>query len=132
MGVEVDGKKRLQLRGLTDDLGNGKIIFVVGMDWTMYVAEKVKGKFHHTSFLAGSAVNGAGMLVLEKGGLVSQITPHSGHYQPGYAEVQALAEYFSRLQVDITTFVWSKPRTWQGAWPFDAEGNLLGELKLDL
>merc|ERR1712196_666448 len=102
--VEVDGKKRLELRGVRDDFHNGKIIFVVDMDWTMYVGEKVKGKFHHTSFLAGSPVQVAGMLELDTGGLVKKLTPHSGHYEPGLEEVKAFVEHLIELNVETTTF----------------------------
>jgi len=102
-----------------DDCHDGKIIFVVDMDWTMYVGKKVKGKFHHTSFLAGTPVQIAGIVELDKGGLVKKLTPHSGHYEPGREEVKAFVEHLIKSNVDTTAFEWVKPKKWKGEWPLN-------------
>jgi len=58
-----------------------KVMFVIGPDETLYVAEKVWGTFHHTSFLGGSVVLGAGSMMVT-GGKLNLVNPHSGHYLP--------------------------------------------------
>lgn len=44
-----------------------KWIFVLSTSKTLYVGKKMKGKFHHSSFLAGGATLAAGRLVVENG-----------------------------------------------------------------
>mmetsp|Transcript_4775 Transcript_4775/g.7423 ORF Transcript_4775/g.7423 Transcript_4775/m.7423 type:complete len:573 (-) Transcript_4775:324-2042(-) len=58
-----------------------KYIYVLSCDDKMYVHKKVKGRFHHTSFLGGATVQAAGGLQADHGQLI-KITPMSGHYQP--------------------------------------------------
>lgn len=46
-----------------------KWIFVLSTSKTLYVGEKNKGTFQHSSFLAGGATLSAGRLVVEDGNL---------------------------------------------------------------
>ncbi|CAI9769491.1 unnamed protein product [Fraxinus pennsylvanica] len=58
-----------------------KYIFVVSTSKKLYIGEKEKGIFHHSSFLAGEATLTAGRLLVEDGKL-KRISPSSGHYKP--------------------------------------------------
>lgn len=58
-----------------------KWIFVMSTCKKLYVGEKKKEKFHHSSFLAGGATLAAGRLIVEHGTLKS-ISAYSGHYRP--------------------------------------------------
>lgn len=55
-------------------------IFVVSPDNQLYVGVYDRGKFNHSSFLAGGSVLSAGEMVLENG-KIKTITDKSGHYQ---------------------------------------------------
>lgn len=50
-----------------DTKGNAKWIFVLSTSKTLYVGQKNKGTFQHSSFLAGGATLSAGRLVAEDG-----------------------------------------------------------------
>jgi predicted transcriptional regulator len=56
-----------------------KWIFVLSTTRALYVGKKQKGKFQHSSFLAGGATTAAGRLVAHQGVLevlISICTPH--------------------------------------------------------
>lgn len=57
------------------------MIYVMSPDGTLYIGDKKREKFHHSSFLSGSAVIAAGSVCVEDGNL-KELTPHSGHYRP--------------------------------------------------
>ena len=72
--------------------GNGFGIFVMGQDGQVYVGSHKVGVFHHSSFLAGGNVAGAGEMAVSGGKLV-ELTNKSGHYQPDDAHnVQVISE----------------------------------------
>jgi hypothetical protein len=77
-----------------------KYIFVVSPDGVFYVGPKVRGKFHHSSFLAGGATLGAGNLLIEDGVLLS-IKPHSGHYMPSAEQFHNLLALLKQSKVDM-------------------------------
>ncbi|KAK1410915.1 hypothetical protein QVD17_37457 [Tagetes erecta] len=56
-------------------------IFVLSPSMVLYIGMKQKGKFAHSSFLAGGATISAGRLVIRDGFLES-VWPYSGHYIP--------------------------------------------------
>lgn len=51
----------------TDDLDGAKWIFVLSTSKALYVGKKTKGKFQHSSFLAGGATLAAGRIVVQDG-----------------------------------------------------------------
>jgi len=62
--------------------GGGNAIFVMDEYGSIYASKiHFRGKFHHSSFLAGQPVASAGEIVVENG-IVKKITRRSGHYQP--------------------------------------------------
>ncbi|KAI5015258.1 hypothetical protein ZWY2020_056648 [Hordeum vulgare] len=66
-----------------------------------YLGPKKKGKFQHSSFLAGGATSAAGRLVAENGTLKA-IWPHSGHYRPTGENFQEFKSFLKDNLVDIT------------------------------
>nr|XP_027104782.1 IQ domain-containing protein IQM3-like isoform X1 [Coffea arabica] len=74
-------KQTGDLLNTTSGLKRAKWIFVMSASKRLYAAEKKKGYFHHSSFLAGGATLAAGRLVAEHG-KVKSISTHSGHYRP--------------------------------------------------
>jgi hypothetical protein len=60
---------------------SGSLIFVMSTKGQMFMGEKVRGRFHHSSFLAGNPVLVAGTVVMEAGRFV-KLMPYSGHYRP--------------------------------------------------
>jgi hypothetical protein len=78
-------------KAITSDGVTGQpaqLIFVVSPSGELYVGEKDREKFHHSSFLAGGPVKAAGTLLMEGGSLVA-ISDLSGHYTPSPEMVKA-------------------------------------------
>ncbi|KAL5230776.1 hypothetical protein ABZP36_029552 [Zizania latifolia] len=73
---------------------DSKWIFVLSTTKALYVGKKEKGKFQHSSFLAGGAIISAGRLVV-KDGILKAIWPYSGHYLP---TEENFREFISHLQ----------------------------------
>ena len=62
--------------------GGGRAIFVLDEQGNLYASNRQKiGEFHHSSFLAGRPVAGAGELIVQDGRLI-EISDRSGHYRP--------------------------------------------------
>jgi hypothetical protein len=77
-------------------LSTGTYIFVLDIESThIYAARKIKGRFHHSSFLAGAPVKCAGTLIIQEGKLVG-FTLHSGHYRPDKKGIEYLHEYLKK------------------------------------
>ncbi|KAJ6699305.1 IQ DOMAIN-CONTAINING PROTEIN IQM3 [Salix purpurea] len=70
-----------QTGDLLHTIQGAKWIFVMSTSKRLYAGEKRKGKFHHSSFLAGGATMAAGRLLAEHG-ILKSISPYSGHYRP--------------------------------------------------
>jgi hypothetical protein len=77
----------------TSKNGTGWACFVISPDDRLYSDSHVNGKFHHSSFLAGAPVKGAGEIVVERGAL-SAFTPKSGHYKPPARTTEMMARWF--------------------------------------
>ncbi|KAE8717071.1 Homogentisate prenyltransferase isoform 1 [Hibiscus syriacus] len=80
---------------------NVKWIFVLSATRKLYVGQKNKGNFQHSSFLAGGATLAAGRLVAEKG-VLKAIWPHSGHYLPTEENFQEFLSFLQEHNVDLT------------------------------
>ena len=101
------------------DTGLMRTVFS-GQGWAIYVespatgyfysASHVKGLFHHSSFLAGAPVRGAGEWRV-RGGLPLLITAKSGHYQPSMAAFLAVLR---SLQHGGVNLVQAKARLFRG------------------
>ncbi|KAI7991840.1 IQ domain-containing protein IQM2 [Camellia lanceoleosa] len=78
-----------------------KWIFVLSTSMTLYVGQKRKGTFQHSSFLAGGATSAAGRIVVEKG-ILKAVWPHSGHYRPTPENFQDFLSFLRRNNVVLT------------------------------
>jgi hypothetical protein len=82
---------------------DGEYIFVLDSEGkTLYAAKKKKGKFQHTSFLAGKPVLCAGVFTLQNE-KITRVYLSSGHYKPPavcLAHIRQFLETPSRLHQD--------------------------------
>ncbi|PUZ40929.1 hypothetical protein GQ55_9G462100 [Panicum hallii var. hallii] len=103
--VIEDGKFLYKKSGQILDTSCGprdaKWIFVLSTSKSLYVGQKRKGTFQHSSFLAGGATSAAGRLVVENGTLKA-IWPHSGHYRPTEENFQEFQSFLKDNMVDLT------------------------------
>jgi len=78
----------------------GKGIFVLDSHGVLYCGTKVRGVFHHSSFVRGHCVKVAGGLTIVDGWLRT-LSPHSGHYQPGQEHVDDMIDDWKGKGVDF-------------------------------
>jgi hypothetical protein len=91
--------------------GDQRLIFVMSPEGRLYAsgAQEV-GRFHHSSFLAGGEVAGAGELVV-RNGRITELTDRSGHYRPDPAQVWETLERLRRSGVDLDQVTYT---SWRG------------------
>ncbi|KAF9281375.1 hypothetical protein BGZ68_006665 [Mortierella alpina] len=77
-----------------------KYIYVTDPKGTLYVAQKKKGNFHHSSFLGGGTVCAAGGIIVNHGKLV-KINPKSGHYRPGQRHFDRLLTNLKNMGISL-------------------------------
>ncbi|KAL5659487.1 hypothetical protein ACJX0J_032650, partial [Zea mays] len=94
-------KKSRQILDTSDGPRDSKWIFVLSTSKNLYVGQKKKGTFQHSSFLAGGATSAAGRLVVEDG-ILKAIWPHSGHYRPTEENFQEFQSFLKDNNVDLT------------------------------
>ncbi|KAG5552263.1 hypothetical protein RHGRI_010369 [Rhododendron griersonianum] len=80
---------------------DAKWIFVLSTSKTLYVGQKHKGTFQHSSFLAGGATLSAGRLVVEEG-ILKAVWPHSGHYLPTEENFEEFMLFMKEHSVDLS------------------------------
>lgn len=78
-----------------------KWIFVLSTTRSLYVGQKKKGQFQHSSFLSGAATTAAGRLVAHNGA-IQAIWPYSGHYHPTEANFNEFLSFLKENHVDLT------------------------------
>ncbi|KAJ8568722.1 hypothetical protein K7X08_030944 [Anisodus acutangulus] len=78
-----------------------KSIFVLSTTRTLYVGQKQKGTFQHSSFLSGGAITAAGRLVAHAG-ILEAIWPYSGHYHPTEENFREFISFLEKHNVDLT------------------------------
>ncbi|XP_073277908.1 IQ domain-containing protein IQM6-like [Primulina huaijiensis] len=78
-----------------------KWIFVLSVSKILYVGQKKKGTFQHSSFLAGGATLSAGRLVVENG-VLKAVWPHSGHYLPTEENFEEFMSFLMQNNVDLS------------------------------
>ncbi|MCL7029839.1 hypothetical protein MKW94_022276, partial [Papaver nudicaule] len=94
-------KQSGELLNTSDESDDAKWIFVLSTSKNLYVGQKKKGTFQHSSFLAGGATSAAGRLVVENGTLKA-VWPHSGHYRPTEQNFQEFVSFLKEHNVDLT------------------------------
>ena len=77
-----------------------KLIFVLSLDDVFYAGIKVRGSFHHSSFLAGRPVKSAGNMTVDKG-VLTALSPHSGHYRPTQKQFDCALSTLRSMGVEI-------------------------------
>ncbi|XP_068342805.1 IQ domain-containing protein IQM1-like [Pyrus communis] len=87
---------------LVDTVEGSKWIFVLSTSRALYVGQKKKGTFQHSSFLSGGATTAAGRLVAHNG-VLEAIWPYSGHYLPTEDNFKEFIIFLKEHQVDLTT-----------------------------
>ncbi|TKW25489.1 hypothetical protein SEVIR_3G123400v4 [Setaria viridis] len=101
--VVVEGGRLAYLQsGLpVNTTDESKWIFVLSTSRSLYVGQKKKGQFQHSSFLAGGATSAAGRLVA-KDGVLKAIWPYSGHYLPTEENFNEFISFLQEHHVDLT------------------------------
>ncbi|KAJ0985475.1 hypothetical protein J5N97_003831 [Dioscorea zingiberensis] len=85
---------------LVSTVEGSKWIFILSTTRKLYVGQKNKGTFQHSSFLAGGATTAAGRLVAENG-VLKAIWPYSGHYLPTEENFKVFITFLQENQVDL-------------------------------
>ncbi|XP_047948621.1 IQ domain-containing protein IQM4 [Salvia hispanica] len=100
--VVEDGKLMYKASGvLVETIEGSKWIFVLSTTRTLYIGQKKKGLFQHSSFLAGGAITAAGRLVAH-GGVLEAIWPYSGHYLPTEENFREFISFLEEHSVDLS------------------------------
>ncbi|KAG6658257.1 hypothetical protein I3843_04G137000 [Carya illinoinensis] len=86
---------------LLETVEGSKWIFVLSTTRALYVGQKKKGVFQHSSFLSGGATTAAGRLVAHDG-VLEAIWPYSGHYHPTEENFREFITFLEENQVDLT------------------------------
>ncbi|PQP95511.1 IQ domain-containing protein IQM1-like [Prunus yedoensis var. nudiflora] len=90
-----------QSRKLVNTAEGCKWIFVLSTSRKMYVGEKKKGLFQHSTFLAGGATIAAGRIVAFNG-VLEAVWSYSGHYRPTEENFMEFISFLEEHQVDLT------------------------------
>ncbi|KAM0038469.1 putative IQ domain-containing protein IQM [Helianthus debilis subsp. tardiflorus] len=102
--IVEDGKFMYKLSKTVIDTTDGpkdtKGIFVLSPSMVLYIGTKQKGKFQHSSFLAGGATISAGRVVI-RDGILEAVWPHNGHYRPTEENFDAFMSFLEQHNVDI-------------------------------
>ncbi|KAF5481817.1 hypothetical protein F2P56_002439 [Juglans regia] len=100
--IVENGKLLYRQSGLLLETVEGsKWIFVLSTTRALYVGQKKKGTFQHSSFLAGGATTAAGRLVAHDG-VLEAIWPYSGHYLPTEENFREFISFLEENHVDLT------------------------------
>lgn len=82
--------------------GGGRAIFVMDENGTIFASNYQEvGRFHHSSFLSGGPVAGAGELQVTNG-TPELLTLRSGHYKPTPEMTQAVYQRLQDMGVDVS------------------------------
>jgi len=77
-----------------------KWIFVMSTFNKLYAGLKKKGRFHHSSFLAGGATLAAGRVVVDNG-VLKTISAYSGHYRPSDDSLETFLSFLRENAVSL-------------------------------
>ncbi|KAK7271980.1 hypothetical protein RJT34_28293 [Clitoria ternatea] len=100
--VVVEGGRLVyrQSKKLVHTTHESKWIFVLSSSRILYVGQKKKGQFQHSSFLAGGATIASGRLVAHNG-VLHAIWPYSGHYRPTEKNFMEFICFLEEHDVDM-------------------------------
>ncbi|XP_057799759.1 IQ domain-containing protein IQM1-like [Salvia miltiorrhiza] len=80
---------------------DSKWIFVLSTYRSLYIGQKRKGQFQHSSFLSGGVTSSAGRLVA-RDGVLEAIWPYSGHYLPTEGNFKEFIAFLKENHVDLS------------------------------
>ncbi|XP_057849411.1 IQ domain-containing protein IQM5 [Cryptomeria japonica] len=124
--IVEDGKFVYKYSGHLVDTSKGskgsKWIFVLSTLRKLYVGQKKKGTFQHSSFLAGGATSAAGRLIVHEG-ILKSIWPYSGHYLPTEENFKEFINFLEENSIDHTNVQKDPPN--EDEMSVDAEENLI-------
>ncbi len=78
------------------------IVFVVRPNGQVLAGKYVRGRFHHSSLVAGENVIGAGEMAFDASGRLTQISDKSGHYMPDRVRVLQGLDAIANTGVDLS------------------------------
>lgn len=82
--------------------GAGRAMFVMDEHGNLYASlEQRVGELHHSSFLGGRPVAGAGEIVVHDG-VTSIISRKSGHYRPADVHQQTVSDMLAEQGLDVS------------------------------
>ncbi|CDO97894.1 unnamed protein product [Coffea canephora] len=101
--VIIEGGKLVYVRSgcPVDTPEDTKWIFVLSTRRKLYVGEKKKGLFQHSSFFAGGATIAAGRLI-SCNGTLQAIWSYSGHYRPPEENFMEMIRFLEGHHVDLS------------------------------
>ncbi|KAK8861514.1 hypothetical protein IAR55_002335 [Kwoniella newhampshirensis] len=76
-------------------------IYVSDMSLNLFVGIKQSGSFQHSSFLAGTKVTSAGIIVVKQG-VIKSLNPLSGHYRSSIEHYRAFIAQLESKGVDLS------------------------------
>ncbi len=85
----------------TSHSGRGWAIYVMDPNGFFYAGPHQVGQFHHSSFLAGGVVAGAGELKTDHSGKIQEISNKSGHYTPSSSQMFQVFTQLEKGGVDL-------------------------------
>lgn len=81
--------------------GRGRAMFVMDQNGNLYVSlVQEVGRLHHSSFLGGKPVAGAGEMIVQDGRIV-EVTRKSGHYRPTVANGESVRQSLREQGFDV-------------------------------
>lgn len=84
-----------------NDVRPGLGIFVISSDGKMYIGPHEHKVIHHSSYLSGAAIIGAGEIRTDENGKLLEITSKSGHYKPEKAQLLSSLQYLRAQGVPL-------------------------------
>jgi hypothetical protein len=120
-GYDATGAENMRLSGPEVKKGADHL-FVMDGEGQVFVKESKaalaqeedttgrKVHVHHSSFLAGEAVAGAGELKVDSLGFVNEVSDRSGHYQPGEEESRQTLDELENQGVNLDNVKFSMNR----------------------
>ena len=82
--------------------GKGWAIFVIDPKRQFYAGTHEIGRFHHSSFLGGSAILGAGEMQTDANGRLIALSNKSGHYQPSREQLLNTLLTLKQANIDLS------------------------------
>jgi hypothetical protein len=98
--LKVRDGKLFDARGQLFDTGEGSALYVMDSEGRFFARTfSLADDFHHSSFLAGEPVAGAGLMRVHQGRIL-MINDSTGHYRPSGEFLQQVIDQLQKLGAD--------------------------------